>query len=176
MLLVGMAIGVTVPIGIAVLSGAPLFGTTDRASAEPTSAPPPGAVVSPPPVAGGLARSTPTPKPTPKPTPDTRRPTITGRSPGPNAVDVPGGSTIRIVFSEPVQNVSSASIQLINVQGGWLVRSTVVYDAAKRTATLNPALGMYPGTEYGVTILPGITDRAGNRLAPTSWTFRVGSR
>jgi len=26
-----------------------------------------------------------------------------------------------------------------------------------------------------VTILAGITDRAGNRLKPTSWTFRVGS-
>jgi hypothetical protein len=34
---------------------------------------------------------------------------------------------------------------------------------------------MYPNTEYRVTILPGITDRAGNRLASSSWTFRTGS-
>ncbi len=34
---------------------------------------------------------------------------------------------------------------------------------------------MYPGTQYRVQILSGITDAAGNRLATTSWTFRVGS-
>ncbi len=86
------------------------------------------------------------------------------------------GSTIRIVFSEPVRNVSGSTIQLTNVQGGWVVHSTVRYDAATRTATLNPDLRMYPNTEYRVSILAGITDRAGNRLTPKSWTFRVGSR
>jgi hypothetical protein len=62
------------------------------------------------------------------------------------------------------------------MRGGWLVHSTVRYDATKRTATLTPDLRMYPNTSYRLTILPGITDRAGNRLPPTSWTFRVGSR
>ena len=217
LMLLCAAVGVAVPVGIAVLSGAPLFGTSDKAWVRPTSPSPSGAVASPLPIAGGLesgsvptakptpkptakptpkptAKATPkptpkptakptpkptakpTPKPTAKPTADTRRPTITGRAPGTNALNVPGTSTISILFSEPVQNVSDATIQLVNVQGGWFVRSTVLYDAAKLTATLTPDLGMYPNTEYRVTILPGITDRAGNRLAPTSWTFRVGSR
>jgi hypothetical protein len=118
----------------------------------------------------------PTPKPTPKPTPDRRRPTVASRTPGPNAVSVSGKSAIRILFSEPVRSVSGATIQLTNALGGWLVRSTVRYDAGRETAILTPELWMYPNTEYRVTILRGITDRAGNRLAPTSWTFRTGSR
>ena len=55
-----------------------------------------------------------------------------------------GGSVIRIVFSEPVRNVSGATIQLTNVAGGWVVHSTVRYDAATHTATLTPDLRMYP--------------------------------
>lgn len=198
MLVVGVAVGIAVPVSIAVLSGAPLFGTTDRAAVEPTSARPSAAMVSRP-VPGGLGASTPTPtstakptptatakptptatakptaKPTPRPTLDKKRPTITSRNPGPGAVGVAMNRAIRIVFSEPVRNASGATIQLVNVEAGWTVRSTVVYDAAKRTATLAPVLGMYPNTDYRVTILAGITDRAGNRLKPTSWTFRVGS-
>ena len=190
MLVVGVAVGIAVPVSIAVLSGAPLFGATDRAAVEPTSARPSAAMVSPP-VPGGLGASAPTPtatakptakptprptaKPTPRPTLDKKRPTITSRNPGPGAVGVAMNRAIRIVFSEPVRNASGATIQLVNVEAGWTVRSTVVYDAAKRTATLAPVLGMYPNTDYRVTILAGITDRAGNRLKPTSWTFRVGS-
>jgi Bacterial Ig-like domain len=118
----------------------------------------------------------PTPRPTPRPTPDTRRPTISARTPGPNAVNVPGDSTIQIHFSEPVRNVSGATIQLINEQGGWIVNATVGYDVLRRTAILTPNLRMFPNTDYRVEVLSGITDRAGNRLVPTSWTFRIGSR
>jgi len=32
---------------------------------------------------------------------------------------------------------------------------------------------MYPSTQYRVQILSGIKDAAGNKLAPTTWTFRV---
>ena len=86
-----------------------------------------------------------------------------------------GSATIRIAFSERVLNASGATIQLFNGAGGWRVRSTVRYNAANRTATLTPDLEMYPRTEYRVKVSSGITDLAGNRLAPTTWTFRVGS-
>ncbi|MGZ8514655.1 MAG: Ig-like domain-containing protein [Candidatus Limnocylindrales bacterium] len=191
----GVLLGVAVPVGKTVLSGTLLSAATDLPSATETTpaghsfAPSSGPVVTPLPVAEGVASGsvptsrptptptpTPTPKPTPRPTPDTQHPTITARTPGRNAVNILGNSTIRIVFSEPVRNVSDATIQLTNVRGGWLVHGKVRYDAAKRTATLTPDRRMYPNTEYRVTILPGVIDRAGNRLAPTSWSFRVGSR
>jgi hypothetical protein len=142
------------------VSQGPAGGLVPTATPAPTSKPTP----------------SPRPTPTPGPTPDNKRPTISTRAPGRDAVSVSGGSTIRIVFSEAVRNVSDATIQLTNVQGGWLVHSKVRYDATKRTATLTPDRRMYPRTVYRVTILPGITDRSGNRLAPTSWTFRIGAR
>jgi len=193
----GAVVGVVVPVGIAVLTGTPLFGRTDRAPVEATSPAASGSVALALSAAGGpggdsgattesAPRATPRPTPSPAPTPtatpttapssaatpDTRRPTIKSRTPGPNAVAVASNSRIRIVFSEPVLNASNATIQLVNGRGGWLVRSTVSYDAARRTATLTPNLEMYASTEYRVTISSGITDRAGNRLARTAWTFR----
>ncbi len=179
----GVVLGVAVPVGRTVLSGTHVPAATGlpratgavAAGRSPASSP--RTVGTPLPVAGGVASgSVPTSKPTPRPTPDTKRPAIIARTPGRNAVSVPADSTVRIVFSEPVRNVSDATIQLVNVRGGWLVHSKVRYDATKRTAILTPDLRMYPNTDYAVTILAGLTDRAGNRLVPTSWSFRVGSR
>lgn len=142
-------------------------------SPTPTHSPTPTPTPSPTPTA--TPTPTPTPSPTPKPTPDKQRATITSRTPGAAATNVRGDQTIRIRFSEPVRSVSGDTIQLVNVSGSWLVRSTVKYDAATRTATLDPTLKMFASTTYRVSISSGITDRAGNRLAPTSWTFRVTS-
>jgi hypothetical protein len=100
---------------------------------------------------------------------------ILQRTPERNAVDAAAAGAIQVGFSEPVKGVSGATFQLVNVAGGWVVRSTVRYDAASRTATLTPTRHMYPGTEYRVEILPGITDRSGNRLKATGWSFRVAS-
>jgi hypothetical protein len=174
MAIVGLAIGILVPTTLALMSGAPLLDT--RASvATPSAAGSAGAPGSPASSADPttLATARPTPTRSPKPTKDTARPTIASRSPGPNAAGVSGGTTIRIRFSEAVKGVSGSSIQLVNVAGGWVVRATVRYNASTRTATLDPALNMYPSTQYRVSILAGITDASGNRLSPTTWTFRV---
>ena len=172
---VGLAIGILIPASIAVLSGAPLLGTSGVPPIEPTFAATRASGADPTATPVPSPTATPTSIPTAKPTADTVRPTIIGRTPGPNAVNVAGSSTIRIRFSEPVKSASGSTIELINVSGGWVVRATVGYDSATRTATLTPALHMYPGTEYRVAVLAGITDRAGNRLTPVTWTFRVAS-
>ena len=180
---VGVVLGVAVPVGKTVLSGPPrpaaagaphasgagLAGHSPAPSSKAVATPASG-------VDGVTSGPVPTAKPTPRPTPDRQRPAITVRTPGRNAANVPGGSTIRIVFSEPIRNVSDATIQLINVKGGWRVHASVRYDAAKRTAIVTPQQRMYPNTDYSVAILAGLTDRAGNRLTPTSWSFRVGAR
>ncbi len=172
--IVGLAIGILVPTTLALMSGAPLL--VSRAPlATPSDAGSAATDASSSPLAHSTTPATakPTPTPSPRPTKDTTRPTIVSRSPGPNAAGVSGGTTIRIRFSEPVKGVSGSSIQLVNTSGGWTVRSSVSYNASTRTATLNPALNMYPSTTYRVSILTGITDRAGNRLASTTWTFTV---
>ena len=190
--LVSLAVGIMVPAGIAILTGTPFVGTADVALVEPSA--PAGSLASgaatvptqAPTQGPAPARTTapthaptptpaPSPHPAPKPTPDTQRPSILRRTPERNAVSVPAASAIQVAFSEPVKGVSRATFQLVNVPGGWVVRSTVRYDAASRTATLTPTRRMYPSTEYRVEILPGITDRSGNRLKATGWTFRVAS-
>ncbi len=174
--IVGLAIGILVPTTLALISGAPLLDTraplgtpsaAGSAAGQASSAPPAT------PIPTVTSKATARPTASPRPTRDTTRPTIVSRAPGRNATGVSGGSTIRIRFSEPVRGVSGSSVRLVNVSGGWVVRSTVRYNASTRTATLDPALNMYPSTQYRVTILAGITDAAGNRLAPTSWTFTV---
>ena len=146
-------------------------------SSTPTPTPTPTPTATPTQTPTATATPTPTPQPSPKPTPtpDTRRPTIMSRTPGPAATSVPGNGPIRVRFTEPVRGVSDGTIQLVNATGGWLVDSAVRYDPATRTATLTPKLKMYPSSQYRVTISSGITDRAGNGLPPTSWTFRVAS-
>jgi hypothetical protein len=182
--LISVAVGMMIPVGMAIMSGAALPGTAGSARAEPATAagkllggatPAPVSTPAPAAESGQTPAPTlaPTPPPAPKPTPDARRPRIIGRAPEPDAVSVVAGSAIKVLFSEPVKGVSGATIQLLNVAGGWVVRSRVRYDAASRTAALTPALHMYPGTEYRVEILSGITDRSGNRLKPARWTFRV---
>ena len=188
-----LAIGIAVPIGMALLSGAPPIGSTTPAGAVPSPTPSSQAVVpsrpdatsaptaTPRPTSKPTAKPTPKPtaKPTPKPTPrstprpDTRRPTISGRTPAPNAANVPGNTTIRVVFSEPVRNVSASTVQLVNVAGGWPVRATVQYVSSTRSLTLIPVQSMYPNTVYRVEIGSGISDLARNPLAPVSWTFRT---
>ena len=180
--LVGLAVGIMVPVSMAIQSGASLTGTAGVGPVEPSLAvasPAGGAVATPTPAPTSTrtpkpnATAQPRPTPAPQATPDERRPLITSRTPAPDATGVVAGSAIQVQFSEPVRGVSGATIQLVNVAGGWTVRSTVRYDAASRMATLTPARHMYPVTQYRVEILPGITDRSGNRLEPQVWTFRV---
>lgn len=99
---------------------------------------------------------------------------ITLRVPAAASARVSRGTSIKVRFSAPVRNVSGDTVRLINAAGGWLVRATVRYDRSTRTIILNPVLLMYRNTSYRVEIGPGITDQAGHRLAPASWTFRSG--
>lgn len=45
------------------------------------------------------------------------------------------------------------------------------YNAATRTATLNPSAKLARGTRYTATLMGGIKDSAGNALVPVSWSF-----
>lgn len=180
-----VAVGAAVPIGIAMLSGSPW--TTLGTGAEliaPTPMATTGSAFRTSPSASTAARpsasrsSSPEPGPSsaraPSAAPTSARPAITVRVPGPGAVKVPRGTSIRVVFSAPVRKVSGQTVRLVNVAGGWPVRASVSYVAATRTIVLNPELLMYGNTRYRVEIGPGITDEAGHRLAAATWTFRTG--
>jgi subtilisin family serine protease len=104
---------------------------------------------------------------------DTRRPTISARTPAPNATNVAGTSKIRIRFSEPVKGVSGTTLRLKNLSTGLWVRAKVTYSPLTRSATIDPYLSMYSNTRYAVVVGSGIRDLSNNRLVPTQWSFRT---
>ena len=78
-------------------------------------------------------------------------------------------------LSEAVTGVTASSFTL-TTPGGSSVPATVTYSATTRVATLNPTADLDPDTEYTVTLSTAITDKAGNALSNTTWTFVTGPR
>ena len=100
--------------------------------------------------------------------PDTTKPTVTARTPAPGATAVSVGANVTATFSEPVQQ-STLGLELRG-PGGTLVTGATTYDAATRTATLDPAANLAATTTYTATVT-GVRDTAGNLIDPVSWTF-----
>jgi hypothetical protein len=103
--------------------------------------------------------------------PDRTRPTITARAPKPNATKVATSTRVVVRFSEAVTGVSARSLVLRDAVTRRAVPATVTYDAAGRTATLRPKAPLLKGRRYQVLVAGTIADYAGNRLAPSTWTF-----
>jgi hypothetical protein len=87
----------------------------------------------------------------------------------PGATGVAGADKVTVGFSEPVSGVDAAAFTLTGTSG--LVPATVTYDATLRVATLAPSAQLAAGSGYTVALSGTVSDTAGNRLAPTSWTF-----
>ena len=104
---------------------------------------------------------------------DTTAPTIVSVSPAANATGVASSASVKVTFSEPVVNVSTATFTLS--PGGPSIAATVSYDSATSTATLVPSAALQPNTQYTATVWSQITDTAGNPLNAYSWLFTTGS-
>ena len=111
---------------------------------------------------------------------DTTAPTVTGVAPASGATSVSASANATATFSEAM---SAASITTTNFElrgpGGTLVPAAVSYDAASRTATLNPTAALAASTAYTATVKGGATgvkDLAGNALATDrTWTFTTAA-
>jgi hypothetical protein len=113
------------------------------------------------------------PPPPPPPAGDTVAPSVTSQSPLPGAIGVGGGGNVSVGFSEAVTGIDASTFTLTGA--GPLVAATVRYDATLRVATLVPAAQLAAGTTYTVAVSGAVSDTAGNRLAPTSWTFTTAA-
>jgi subtilisin family serine protease len=103
-------------------------------------------------------------------------PTVTSVGPASSATAVPLSSNISAVFSKDVQGVSGSSF-ILKSSAGVAVPATVSYNAATRTATLNPSADLAADRQYTATLLGGaaaIRDAAGTPLASSTWTFTTG--
>ncbi len=109
---------------------------------------------------------------TPAPSPgDEAGPTITDRSPEPDATEVPRSADVVVTFSTPVQGANWRTVQFYRVSNGRRTWGRVTYDSAARQVTLNPNNDLLAGEEYEVRITSGITDAAGHGVDPESWNF-----
>jgi subtilisin family serine protease len=105
--------------------------------------------------------------------PDLIPPTAALNLPSNGATNVVETIRPRVVFSEDVTGASSATIALATA-GGAPVAASVSYDSATRRATITPSTTLRSRTNYVVAIGDGITDLAGNGLAPRSFSFTTG--
>ena len=99
---------------------------------------------------------------------DTTKPTLSARTPAPGATGVSVGADATATFSEAVQQATIA-FQL-TAPGGAVVPAALSYDAASRTATLNPGAALSPTTTYTARV-SGARDTAGNTMDAVTWTF-----
>ena len=97
--------------------------------------------------------------------------TVTARAPQPGATGVARSTRVVARLSEPVDGVSAASFVLRDRATGRIVKATVTYDPATRTATLKPKANLAARRTYVVTLTPAIGNPAGVRLATTVWAF-----
>jgi hypothetical protein len=103
-------------------------------------------------------------------TTDARRPTFT-RSPGASRSGISRTVNVTLQFSEAVRGVSGTTIRLKDSASGAWVAAVVTYDAVHHRAVLNPSTTLRGLRKYIVVVRSGITDRAGNPLSATSWSF-----
>jgi large repetitive protein len=106
---------------------------------------------------------------------DATTPSVIATSPEGGATGVPTLRDVRLSFSEPMDETTENSNTITVAMEGSKETATVSYDAAGRSATLDPERGLVSGATYTLTVKTGVRDLAGNPLAAEeSRTFTVG--
>jgi PKD repeat protein len=103
---------------------------------------------------------------------DTIPPTVTGRSPTPDASDVALDTIVTVQFSEPMNasSIDTTSFRLRAAGASSDVPATVSYSGL--TASLHPASPLAVGTTYQVTLAGSVTDTSNNPLGEDEeWSF-----
>ena len=103
---------------------------------------------------------------------DLTPPTIAVFSPSSGASGVSQATLVKATFSEDIQ--PSTLVLELRDSSNAIVASTVAYDAATRTATLDPAADL-PGSQIFTASVSNARDTAGNTMAPFSWSFTTAT-
>lgn len=91
------------------------------------------------------------------------------RTPVPDAPYVPLGTDVKVVFGTDVVGVNERTFVL--KEGSHKVDATVRYDAATRTAILDPRQDLRAGETYTVVLDDDIEDSRGHSIDTTRWSF-----
>ncbi|NUT91786.1 MAG: DUF4082 domain-containing protein [Saccharothrix sp.] len=98
---------------------------------------------------------------------DTTAPTVTSRTPAPEATAVPHAGTVSLTYSEAM-DPASPRVWLTDPAGATLSGTTRLSDDQK-TLTWQPNAPLAPGTRYTATALAA--DLNGNASAPSTWSM-----
>ncbi|WP_251024790.1 Ig-like domain-containing protein [Arthrobacter sp. ISL-65] len=104
-------------------------------------------------------------------------PAATALNPAANSSGAAVGTNVSATFSTAVQGVASSTFVLRNA-AGTTVPAAVSYDAATRTATLNPDAVLAASQKYTATLTGGssaIRDAAGTPFVTGSWSFTTAA-
>jgi hypothetical protein len=101
--------------------------------------------------------------------PDTTPPTVMSTAPANNDTNVAVGSTIVVVFDEPVANVDTTSFAVTDA--GTPIAGTITASGGGTTYTFTPTATLPAATVITVTLSTAITDLAANPLATVTFTF-----
>ena len=99
---------------------------------------------------------------------------ISSVSPSQNAVSVNKSSNIAITFTQDMNpaTINNANIKVFGYQTG-LLPVTIDYNAAGKTANINPNQDLKAGEKISVTLTSGITTIANENITPYVYTFYV---
>jgi hypothetical protein len=101
-------------------------------------------------------------------------PAVTARTPAVSARTVPVAGNVTVRFDEAVINVNPSGFRLLT-PSRTVVPAKVTWNAATRTATLDPVSALASRTRYTAEIRPwSLYDAQYNYVAATSWTFLTG--
>jgi len=107
---------------------------------------------------------------------DNTPPTITSRTPAPNATGVLPNANVTVQFSEPMDpaTITTSTIRLRPQGAGADLAATVTYSG--NTATLDPSANLLSSTVYQATVAGTTKDVSGNALgADVVWTFTTAA-
>lgn len=96
---------------------------------------------------------------------DTTPPYVRSTAPTNGATGVSTDS-VKIVFSEPVDQLTLTSSTIIVKEGTTTISGAITYDAASATAIFTPTTSFGFAKDYSVTVTTGVKDLAGNNLSP----------
>ncbi len=108
---------------------------------------------------------------------DATPPSVTSVAPANGASNVSVSTTVRIVFSKPM-NPSTVNASTISLSGAGVgvVSGAINYDPSSTSLTFSPTSALQNGIAYTITVSTGATDAAGNPLAaPFTSTFTTSA-
>jgi subtilisin-like proprotein convertase family protein len=103
---------------------------------------------------------------------DTVAPRVASTRPAKGADRVRPGANVKARFGEAVRSatITKKTVKVVEAGQKKAVRATVTYNAATRTAKVNPRQHLVSGTTYKVIVGTGVKDVAGNALDQKSRT------